>query len=139
MSSLVYTAGVWDLLHQGHLNLLEGSKALGDLLVVGIVSDSGAAAYKRRPVQPELMRLAIVRALRVVDFAVIQPTTDPTPMLEAIRPCVVTHGDDWERFREGHESLARLGIQFVRLPYTKGISTGRLIRDIAEREAAVHA
>lgn len=119
-----YTAGVFDLLHAGHLNLLRESARWGDLLVVGVVSDAGTAAYKgRRPVQDEATRLAVVRALEVVDFAVLQPTTDPTPVLEMLRPAVMTHGSDWDRLREGHASLERLGVKYVTIPYTDGVST----------------
>jgi len=130
---LIYTAGVWDLLHRGHLNLLRRSRALGDVLIVGVVSDDGAAAYKRRPIQDEETRLAVMRALRMVDFAVLQPTTDPTPILEVFRPHVMTHGDDWDRLREGNDTLALLGIDFMTLPYTHGVSSTDLIRELTAR------
>lgn len=120
---VIYTAGVFDLLHQGHLNLLNRSKALGDVLVVGVISDDGAEAYKRRPVQDEKTRLAVVRALSVVDCALLQPTTDPTPVLELLRPHVMTHGDDWHKLREGHETIVRLGIEWTLIPYTPNVST----------------
>lgn len=125
--TVCYTAGVFDMLHRGHLNLLHQSRKWGDLLVVGVVSDAGTEAYKgRRPVQDEVTRLEVIRSLGLVDFAVLQPGTDPTPVLEVIRPMVMTHGDDWDRLREGHETLDRLGIQFVRLPYTAGVSSTAL-------------
>jgi glycerol-3-phosphate cytidylyltransferase len=131
---IVYCPGVWDLCHIGHLNILNASKALGDLLVVGVVSDDGAEAYKfRRPVHDEQTRLAVIRALRMVDFAVLQPTTDPTPVLEVIRPHVLTHGSDWEQLREGQETLERLGIEFTLLPYTWGTSSSELIETLVKR------
>lgn len=132
----VYTAGVFDLLHRGHLNLLHASRALGDRLIVGVVSDAGAEAYKRRPIQDQETRLQVIRALRCVDVAILQPTTDPTPILEAVRPDIMTHGDDWSRLREGHETLERLGIQFRLLPYTPGVSTSMLLAYL-ERGMAV--
>jgi rfaE bifunctional protein nucleotidyltransferase chain/domain len=134
---VIYCPGVFDLLHQGHLNMLTGSKALGDRLIVGVVSDAGAAAYKRLPVQDEGTRLAVIRALRVVDWAVIQPTTDPTPVLELLRPDVLTHGSDWDQLREGQETLARLGIEFAILPYTPGISSSDLVAALVDRGRAV--
>lgn len=133
----IYCPGCWDLLHPGHLNILERSRALGDRLVVGVVSDDGAEAYKRRPVQDEQTRLAVIRALRVVDLAVLQKTTDPTPELEVIRPDILTHGSDWSQLREGQETLERLGIAFVLLPYTPGVSTSDLIAQLFARGAAV--
>lgn len=134
---IVFCPGVFDLCHIGHLNILRASKALGDVLVVGVVSDEGAAAYKRRPVQDEQTRLAVIKALRMVSFAYLQPTTDPTPLLEVVRPHVLTHGSDWTQLREGQETLTRLGIEFVRLPYTPGVSTGQLIERAFERALAV--
>lgn len=130
-STVVYTAGVFDTLHLGHLNLLRQSKKWGDYLVVGVVSDAGTEAYKgHRPLQDERTRLEVVRALDCVDLAVLQDGTDPSPIVTAIRPQVMTHGDDWERLKEGHETLEQLGVQFVRLPYTPGISS-TLIRERA--------
>lgn len=125
--TIVYTAGVFDLLHEGHLNVLKLSKKLGDRLIVGVVSDEGTKAYKGKyPVFSEKQRLAYVRALRWVDFAMVQPTTDPTPVIEIVRPHIMTHGDDWQRLKEGHETLERLGVSFILLPYTQGISSTEL-------------
>lgn len=71
-------------------------------------------------------RLEIVRNIKCVDEVYLQETTDPTPVLERIRPDIFTHGDDWTRLIRGNETLERLGIEFVLLPYTSGISTTRL-------------
>lgn len=128
-----YAPGVFDLLHGGHLNLLRRAKARCDVLVVGVVSDEGAAAYKRRPIQDEATRLDLIQSLRCVDHAILQATTDPTPVLEALRPQRIFHGDDWKQLREGHETLARVGIEYVALPYTTGISTSSLIEALATR------
>lgn len=136
---IVYTAGVWDLYHVGHENMLRRSKELGDLLIVGVVTDEGAAAYKgRQPVYSELQRLKIIQSVRYVDAAFLQPGTDPSPVLRALAaigvvPAIMTHGDDWTRLREGNETLAELGIELVLLPYTQGISTTQTIQDIASR------
>lgn len=128
--NIVYTAGVFDLFHIGHLNILRASKALGDRLIVGVVSDKGTAEYKRQPVINERDRLEIVRNIKCVDEAYIQPTTDPTPLLESLRPHIFTHGNDWSRLLRGNDTLTSLGIEFVLLPYTPGISTSGLCRDL---------
>jgi glycerol-3-phosphate cytidylyltransferase len=137
MYNLGYVPGAWDLLHRGHLALLQRARAQCITLVVGVVSDDGVAAYKRRPIQDEATRLEIVRQLRLVDHVVLQPTTDPTPVLDAIRPDALFHGDDWDKLREGHETLDLLGIDYVSLPYTRGISTTDMIAAIVERGMAV--
>lgn len=127
MKRIVYTAGVFDLLHTGHLNILERSRALGDVLVVGVVSDAGAEAYKgRRPVQDERTRRAVVESMSCVDLALIQPTTDPSPILGVLRPAVMTHGDDWDRLKVGQETVERLSIEWVLIPYTPDVSTTRI-------------
>lgn len=121
---VVYTAGVWDMCHEGHLNLLRASRKLGDMLVVGVVSDAGVEAYKgRRPVQSLGTRVAVLESLKMVDQVLVQPGTDPTPVVTKLRPQIMTHGDDWDRLLQGQDTLEQLGISFVRLPYTKGISS----------------
>jgi cytidyltransferase-like protein len=121
---VIYTAGVWDLLHRGHLNMMWRSKELGDVLVVGVVSDSGCAAYKgRRPAQNVQQRMEAVRRLGFVDVVEIQHGTDPSHNLIRFRPDVMTHGDDWSELLEGNDTLAELGIEFRLLPYTEGVST----------------
>lgn len=122
-----YTAGVFDLFHAGHLNLLWRSKQLCDVLVVGVVDGDGVYAYKGRfPVENWQLRKSRIERLAFVDVVVRQATTDPTENLERFQPDVMTHGDDWSRLREGHETLERLGVEFVTLPYTQGVSTTEL-------------
>jgi len=124
---VIYTAGVWDLLHRGHLNILWESKRLGDVLVVGVVSDAGCMAYKGfAPVQNSQLRIRNIRELGFVDVVELQATTDPTPLLERYRPDVMTHGDDWEELREGQDTINRLGIEWRLIPYTPGISSTAL-------------
>lgn len=121
---IVFVPGVFDLLHRGHLNLLWRARQLGDLLVVGVVSDAGVLAYKgRMPSWNYAQRIQAIGRLSCVDVVELQHGTDPTPLLERYRPAKLVHGDDWDRLREGHETMERLGVEFVRLPYTPGIST----------------
>jgi len=131
---VVYTAGVFDLLHRGHLNILWQSKQLGDILIVGVVTSDGVEAYKgRSPVQEGFARQRQVQALPFVDAAVVQLTTDPTPNLERYLPDVMTHADgadDWSHLKAQVEAL---GIEYVNLPYTAGISTTAL-REKASRD-----
>ena len=127
---IVYTAGVWDLLHRGHLNILDRSKELGDILIVGVLTDDGAAAYKRKPIQDQETRMQVIRSLYCVDLAIFQPDTDPTPQLEIIRPHIFTHGNDWQKLIRGQETIERLGIEFVLIQYTDGISTTETIKKI---------
>lgn len=138
---IVYTAGVWDLFHTGHLRILERSKELageGGKLVVGVVTDLGAAAYKPTPpINSEHARLEIVDSIEIVDAVFLQPGTDPSPVLVALarvgaRPDLMTHGDDWEHLRIGQETLERLGIDWKLLPYTPDVSTTEIRRRVME-------
>ena len=138
---LVYTAGVWDLLHRGHLNLLWESKQLGDILVVGVVSDAGCFAYKGTwPTQHLQHRVRAVENIGCVDVVEIQTTTDPTPLLERYRPDVFTHADgdgDWTALRE---RVRAMGAEYVNLPYTPGISSTALRAGMKQRnQEAQHA
>lgn len=122
--TIVYTAGVFDILHGGHLNLLNQSKQLGDILVVGVVSDEGCERYKgHRPHQVFSARMAAVRQIPWVDVVVGQLTTDPSENLRRFLPQIMTHADDWDRLREGHETLEELGIRWHLIPYTQGVSS----------------
>lgn len=137
---IVYTAGVWSLFHAGHLAFLEASKALAGShgkLVVGVLTDDGAERYKPRPVIGQDDRLRIIAALDCVDAALLQPGTDPSPVLHALdrlglRPDILTHGSDWKELREGMETLHALGIEYVTLPYGSGTGTTGIIRRIRE-------
>lgn len=124
---IVFVPGVWDQLHAGHVNLLWRARAYGDVLAVGVVTSAGVRAYKDRlPIEVLATRLGAIQRLSFVDIALEQETTDPTPLLERLRPRVLVHGDDWDRLLVGHETVERMGIEFVRLPYTQGISSTML-------------
>jgi glycerol-3-phosphate cytidylyltransferase len=122
--TVVYTAGVWDLFHRGHLNILWQSRQLGDVLIVGVVTDRGVVAYKdREPVDNLWERMGKIEDLPWVDMVMEQEGTDPSDNLRRILPDVFTHGSDWERLKQGHDTLEELGIEYVSIPYTPGIST----------------
>jgi rfaE bifunctional protein nucleotidyltransferase chain/domain len=128
-TTLVFTAGVWDILHIGHLNLLRRAKALGDTLIVGVLTDEAAERYKPRPVMPFEQRLELVRALRMVDDVIAIHDTNATPALIEIDADILVHGSDishkpgWEI---GQTWMREHGKQFVVLPYTEGVSSTRL-------------
>lgn len=124
---LIMTSGVFDLLHRGHINLLWRAKQLGGVLVVGVVSDSGCKEYKgHTPDQNVQLRMQNVSRLGFVDVVEFQTTTDPSPLLRRFLPDVFCHGDDWARLLRGQETLEQLGVEFMLLPYTPGISTTQL-------------
>ncbi|HUE86411.1 MAG TPA: adenylyltransferase/cytidyltransferase family protein [Vicinamibacterales bacterium] len=126
---VVFTAGVWDILHVGHLNLLNRAKALGDVLLVGVLTDEAAERYKPRPVMPFEQRIELVKALRMVDDVFAVHDTNATSLIAELEPDILVHGSDishrpgWEI---GQSWMRDNGKQFVVLPYTEGVSSTRL-------------
>jgi len=132
----VFTAGVWDILHVGHLNLLNRAKALGDVLLVGVLTDEAAERYKPRPVMPFEQRIELVRALRMVDEVYPVHDTNATPLIAELEPDILVHGSDishkpgWEI---GQTWIREHGGQFVVLPYTEGVSSTGLKNAVRAR------
>lgn len=127
--SLVYTYGAFDLLHVGHIRLLERAKALGDCLIVGILSDRAIKERKglRRPIQSQNNRMFIIEALKCVDSVCSQENYDPSDNLSMLKADILTKGDDWEHCGR----IANLlGIKFIRLNYSPEFSTSKIVREI---------
>ena len=103
---IVFTNGVFDILHAGHVQLLRRARALGDVLVVGLNSDASTRRLKgpTRPVNRESDRIALVSALDVVDYAVLFDEDTPAELIRAIRPHVHVKGGDYQA-----ESLPEIG------------------------------
>lgn len=136
MSKNVYVIGVFDLFHRGHIELLKKAKQLGDKLIVAINGDEMVAQYKRQPVFSEEDRLFIIEGCKYVDEAFIINDFDNKKYLLEHQVSIIIHGDDWprqsylEQIRVDEEFLERHNISLILLPYTKGISTSDLIRNI---------
>ncbi|WP_273846943.1 D-glycero-beta-D-manno-heptose 1-phosphate adenylyltransferase [Rubrobacter calidifluminis] len=133
---VVATGGCFDLLHAGHVGLLEGARALGDCLVVCLNSDGSVRRLKGedRPLVPQAERAKVLGALGCVDAVVVFDEDTPEAVLERLRPDIFVKGGDYEA-RELSEArtLARWGGEVVILPYHEGRSTTRLIEEAARR------
>ena len=134
-----YTCGVFDLLHTGHLNLLERCKAMCDYLIVGVCNDEYVHKIKKKePVFLEQDRVRLLAALKCVDQAElvdIETTNNKMLALEQFRFNVLFSGDDWkgtERYKKTEEEFAALSVCIEYLPYTKGISTTEIKKKIFE-------
>ncbi len=130
---LVFTNGVFDLFHVGHLRLLEAARGLGDALVVGINSDDSARRLKgrHRPAVPQFARAEIVSAIRGVTLCIIFPQEDPRELLRAVRPDVLAKGSEY-RLSEvvGRELVKGWGGKVVRIPHIGGWSSTGLLRSL---------
>lgn len=131
-----FTAGVFDLFHVGHLNLLERCKEYCDYLIVGVCDDKYVTDIKKKqPVINENDRVRILNALKCVDEAVlidIETTNDKMVALKKFGFDVLFSGDDWkgtERYLKTESQFAPLGVSIEYLPYTQGVSTS----DIKEK------
>jgi D-beta-D-heptose 7-phosphate kinase/D-beta-D-heptose 1-phosphate adenosyltransferase len=133
---IVFTNGCFDLLHQGHVAYLEEAAAQGDLLVLGLNSDSSVRGLKGpgRPVRKQADRAAVLAALAHVDYVVIFDEPTPIDLIQAVRPDVlVKGGDNRHRAHEipGREFVESYGGRLYLAGYVEGASTTNIIRTIA--------
>jgi len=129
---VVFTNGVFDLIHPGHLEVLRQARDLGDFLVVGINSDESVRRLKglRRPIMNLEERMEVLRAIRYVDLVVPFAEDTPLRLIEYLRPHVLVKGGDYRP----EEVVGRdLVDNVVIIPYVEGSSTSQIIGRILER------
>ena len=122
----VYVDGVFDLFHYGHVRMLQRARALGDTLVVGVVTDADAQSYKRVPLMSLAERKEMVQSCRYVDEVVEAQLTLEAEFLHRHGIEVVVHGDDSPQ-QEFYAVPLAMGIMHY-LPYTPSVSTTDIIR-----------
>jgi glycerol-3-phosphate cytidylyltransferase len=133
---VVFISGVWDLLHDGHRNVLEKAAALGDFLVVGVITDRFASAYKRMPVRDFERRCQDVLALPYVDDIAPHDGFDDMTAIDKYKITVRAVGPeygDYEEQRDCMIEMERRGIRIVALPRTEGVSTSLLMESHNEK------
>jgi rfaE bifunctional protein nucleotidyltransferase chain/domain len=128
---VVFTNGVFDLLHPGHVRYLRDAKRLGDVLVVGLNSDRSVLRLGKgadRPLVGQRDRAEVLAALEMVDYVVAFDADTPYELIRAVQPDVLVKGGDWtvDRLVGADLVLARGGV-VKSLPFAKGYSTTRLI------------
>jgi D-glycero-beta-D-manno-heptose 1-phosphate adenylyltransferase len=130
---IVFTNGVFDLLHPGHVRYLEHARTLGDALIVGINSDRSVRAVKGpdRPITPEAERAEILAALGCVDAVAIFDEETPYEIISAIAPDVLVKGADWaETAIVGRDIVEARGGRVVRATIEQGYSTTSILEKI---------
>ena len=129
--AIVFTNGVFDLLHPGHVTLLEAARREGAALIVGINSDQSARRLAKagpRPLLPELARARVVAALGVVDCVVLFEEETPLQLIESLKPHVLVKGADYTRETTvGAGFVEALGGRVVHVPLEAGWSTTHLL------------
>lgn len=121
-----YTAGVFDLFHIGHLNLLKNAKGMCDKLIVGVTTDDLVLYKGKRAMIPYEDRLEIVRSIKYVDAVVPQSNMDKLEMCKKLGANMLFVGDDWygtDKWIAYEEACDKEGIKVVYFPYTKGVSS----------------
>ncbi|MCK9560832.1 MAG: phosphoenolpyruvate mutase [Candidatus Marinimicrobia bacterium] len=133
----VYVGMSADLIHPGHLNIINEAQKYGEV-IIGLLTDQAIASYKRLPYLTYEQREIIVKAIKGVAEVVPQETLDYVPNLRKIKPDYVVHGDDWKTGIQQDirakiiNALAEWGGQLIEVPYTKGISSTYLNARVKE-------
>ena len=130
---VVFTNGVYDLMHPGHVEYLEAARAQGDVLIVAVNSDRSVRVNKgpSRPILPELERAELIAALRVVDAAVVFDAETPAEVIRRVQPDVLVKGADWAADAiVGRDTVEARGGRVLRIELVPGYSTSAIVEKV---------
>ncbi|MCK9280822.1 MAG: D-glycero-beta-D-manno-heptose 1-phosphate adenylyltransferase [Melioribacteraceae bacterium] len=133
---VVFTNGCFDILHAGHVDYIEKAKEMGDILIVGLNSDSSVKRIKgdKRPIVPENERAFIIASLKSVDFVILFSEDTPYDLINALVPDVLVKGDDWNIEKVvGKEIVEKNGGEVKTIKFVNFQSTTNIIKIIQER------
>ena len=137
--TIVFTNGVFDILHVGHVTYLEQAAALGNRLIIGVNSDASVRSLNKgpeRPINPEWARLRVLEALRCVDAAIVFSDHTPLELILAIQPDVLVKGGDYnpdetdesnKTYMVGSKEVRAAGGRAVSIPLVEGFSTTNIL------------
>lgn len=133
---VVFTNGCYDLLHPGHVRLLESSRSLGDVLILALNTDASVARYKgpSRPLMPEGERIALACALEAVDAVTLFDEDTPRELIAEVLPDVLVKGADWSHFIAGREEVEAAGGVVHALPLEPGYSSTNIEKELLRRQ-----
>ena len=137
---VVFTNGVFDLLHPGHVRYLQAARREGDALVVALNSDRSVRAIKgpTRPLNPEGERAEVLAGLTCVDAVVVFDEDDPQQIVSRLQPDVLVKGADWAADAiVGRDTVEARGGRVVRIPLADGHSTSAIIKKIRDADVNV--
>ena len=132
-----YTAGVFDLFHIGHLNLLKNAKGMCDFLVVGVTTDKLVSYKGKNSIIPFDERIEIVRSIKFVDAVVPQENMDKVEMCKKLKADYLFVGDDWyntKKWKDYETQLEEVGVKIIYFPYTEGISSTMLTNKLEKQK-----
>lgn len=130
--SVVFTNGCFDLLHPGHIRLLEQARTMGDVLILGLNSDAGVVRMKgpSRPILAEAERAGLAAELEAVDAVVLFDEDTPRDLIASLLPDVLVKGADWSHFIAGREEVEDAGGLVIALELQPGYSTTNLVDNL---------
>ena len=134
-NKIVFTNGVFDLVHSGHVELLNFAKLLGDKLIVGLNSDSSTQSLKgdKRPINKEEDRKNIVQSLRAVDEVIVFDSTNTTDLIKSLKPNIVVKGGEWTAEEVRKRDEIPNDIEVYVYPFKEGYSSTNIINMIKEK------
>jgi D-beta-D-heptose 7-phosphate kinase/D-beta-D-heptose 1-phosphate adenosyltransferase len=130
---IVFTRGVFDLLHPGHVRYLQDARALGDVLIVGLNADESVSRKKGpgRPITPQGERAEVLAALSSVDAVVIVPEDTPVAIIRRVQPDILVNRADWAADQiVGRDTVEARGGRVVTLPAARGHSTASIVERV---------
>jgi rfaE bifunctional protein nucleotidyltransferase chain/domain len=133
---VVFTNGCYDLLHPGHIRLLENARSLGDVLVLALNTDDSVSRLKgaSRPLLDQQQRAELAVALEAVDAVVFFNEDTPRELIAELLPDVLVKGADWSHFIAGREEVEAAGGQVLALPLEPGYSSTNIVDQILALE-----
>jgi len=134
---VVFTNGCYDVLHPGHIRLLEAARSLGDVLILALNTDASVQRLKgpTRPLISEDQRAELASALEAVDAVTFFDEDTPRDLIAAVLPDVLIKGADWAHFIAGREEVEAAGGQVLALPLEPGYSTSGILEEVLARAA----
>ena len=132
---VVFTNGCYDILHPGHIRLLESAQSLGDLLILALNTDASVQRLKgpSRPLIHQRDRADMACALAAVDVVAFFDEDTPRELIAAVLPDVLIKGADWAHFVAGREEVEAAGGQVLTVPLQPGFSTTNIVDEILKR------
>ena len=132
---VVFTNGCYDILHPGHMRLLENARSLGDILILALNTDASVQRLKgpTRPLIPENERAELAAALAAVDAVTFFDEDTPRELIAAVLPDILIKGADWAHFIAGREEVEAAGGRVLALPLEPGYSTTGILEEVLTR------
>jgi len=134
---VVFTNGCYDILHPGHIRLLEKARSLGDILILALNTDASVARLKgpTRPLIPEGERAEMALALQAVDAVTFFDEDTPRELIAEVLPDILIKGADWAHFIAGREEVEAAGGKVMALALEPGYSTTNIVEELLQRGA----